>query len=165
LVEQEGKKGFVFCCQNFNQARPADTSIGARELFEALAKIPGRKVVFLDACRSGDVAGQPARDLTPGGRGPIILAACDRGESSYEIKGEPNALFAKALLEAMGERFECADRNKDNRLDAWELYDYAAQRVPVLLKEKKLSVVQTPARSPLQLARYPLLARQPPTKK
>jgi hypothetical protein len=165
LLEQGGKKGFVFCCQDFDQARPAETGIGARELFEALAKIPGRKVVFLDACRSGDVAGQPARDLTPGGRGPVILAACDRGECSYEIKGEPNALFAKALLEAMGERFGCADRNKDDHLDARELYDYAAQRVPELLKEKKLSVVQTPARSPHQLARYPLLARQPPTKK
>jgi hypothetical protein len=103
--------------------------------------------------------------LTPGGRGPIILAACDRGESSYEIKGAPHAVFATAILEAMGERFVRADQNGDGQLDAWELYEYTARRVPELLKEARVSVVQTPARSPVQLSRYPLLAGKPPAEK
>ncbi|HEY7427501.1 MAG TPA: caspase family protein, partial [Gemmataceae bacterium] len=162
-LPQGNRKQFVFCCPDFDQKRLDKTSISARELYQALAKIPGQKVVFLDACRSGHVAGQPARDLTPGGLGPIILAACDRGESSYEIQGAPHAVFATAILEAMGERFARADQNGDSRLDARELYDYAARRVPELLQ--KAGVVQTPARSPAQLARYPLLAGKLPAEK
>jgi hypothetical protein len=37
--------------------------------------------------------------------------------------------------------------------------------VPELLKEARVGVVQTPARSPVQLARYPLLAGKPPAEK
>jgi hypothetical protein len=98
--------------------------------------------------------------LTPGGRGPIILAACDRGESSYEIKGQPHALFATAILEAAGEGFRRADHNNDKQLDPQELFDYTFHRVPELLKIFGAKRSQTPSCFPPELERYPLVRQK-----
>jgi WD40 repeat protein len=162
VVGHKGETVPAFCCPDFDLNKLDTTSIRARELYEVLADIPCRKVVFLDICRSGGFV-RPVRDLTPGGRGPTILAACDRGESSYE---DPiklgHSLFAQAILEATGERFEFADRNHDGRLDAQEVFDYASERVPELAA--KLHASQTPVSFPAVLERYPLLGQAKTTK-
>jgi len=166
LVPQGGKSGFVFCCPDFDPARPARTSVSAHDLYDALAAVAGRKLVILDACRSGHLAGQPVRDLTPGGRGPIILAACDSGESSWEDPtGLRHGLFVYAILEAARERFERADENRDGRLDAREIFDYASDRLPELLKPFGPKVTQTPVSFPAEPERYDLLTRRPPARK
>jgi uncharacterized caspase-like protein len=193
VLDPEGKRNFVFCCPDFHPLKPK-TSINARELYEALADIPCRKVVFLDVCHSGEVV-RPVRDLTPGGRGPTILAACDSGESSWEpleAKGaaalnqksgaatpgadhkRPEAkgamaashsFFVAALLEAFGDRFQRADQDGDGRLDAREIYEYTSNRVPELLKDAKLNETQTPTCFPRRLGRNALLARSSPSRK
>jgi hypothetical protein len=54
-------------------------------------------VVLLDTCRSGGIL-NPIRALTPGGRGPSILASCDRNQLSYEDKFSEHGLFTLAVL-------------------------------------------------------------------
>jgi WD40 repeat protein len=125
---------FLFCPPTFDQKRPAETGIGSQELYQELAKLCCQKLVLLDVCRSG-VAVNPVRSLTPGGKGPRILASCDREESALEDPRLGHGLFAYALVEALGKEFARADRDGNDRLDAAELFTYAEQRLPALLKQ------------------------------
>jgi WD40 repeat protein len=161
LLEGEDNSTFVFCCPDYDPAR-GRTRITSHELYTALAKIPCRKTVFLDACRSGEAV-MPVRDLTPGGRGPNILAACDRNEESFESKKYEHGVFTYAILEAAGEKFDVANVRPDDGLDAKEIYDYARTRMPELLKAIKAPGSQTPTCFPSSLDRYDLIRR--PAKK
>jgi uncharacterized caspase-like protein len=154
-----GKSTFVFCCPDYDPKAPARTSLTSRELYEALAAIPCRKIVFLDACHAGDLASTPVRDLTPGGKGPTILAACSRGESSWEDPKRRHGVFTYALLEALGQAFEQADENRDGRLDARELFQYTDARLPALLREINKEGSQHPTRFPAELEGHPLVGK------
>jgi WD40 repeat protein len=191
VLGPEDKGTFVFCCPDFDEGEPK-TYISARKLYELLASIPCQKVVFLDVCHPGEVARQrPVRDLTPGGRGPIILAACDRGEFSHErppiatgalalnreaSKGKsggdlklPAAKGAKAeihsyFVTALLEAFqeERADEDGNGLLDAREIFAYTSDRVPELINEDKQNVSQNPTSNLAGLGRNILLARGVP---
>lgn len=137
--EARSKSTFVFCGPNYSREKYQDTGIDNDTLYEQLATIPGRKVVFLDACHSGEAVYNPARFLLPNGQGPIIVTACDRSQFSFEHNKYGNGLFTYALLQAFGTGFGDADRTgpdgkPDGRLDAGELYDYICRQMPGLLK-------------------------------
>jgi WD40 repeat protein len=152
---------FVFCCPHYDPARPEETGVSSRVLYEKLAAIPCRKLVLLDACHSGEAVANPVRTLTPGGQGPIILAACDRNQLSYENKAFGHGLFTYAILEALGDRFSQADRNGDGRLDATELYAYVRGRMPALLEQIGLDEGrQVPIKFPPKPERYPVAGRK-----
>jgi WD40 repeat protein len=153
--EQPGKNRFVFCTPTFDIARPEETGITSQALYEALAVLPCRKLVLLDVCHAG-LAANPVRDLTPGGKGPIILASCDKTESAVEDDTYKHGLFTYALIEALGTAFDKADKNKDGKLDADELFAYAEGRVPELLKTVKREEGQNPTRFPLSPEPAPL---------
>jgi hypothetical protein len=89
----------------------------------------------VDACQSGEAAASPVRVLVPGGQGPIVMAACDRNQKSYEDPKLKHGLFTYAILEALGEHFKQADINGDKQLDAAEIYNYTRSRMPALLKQ------------------------------
>ena len=139
--EEEGKDTkrslFIFCCPRFQGDNPEKTGLTSEVLYEKLAAINCRKLVLLDACHSGEAASNPVRGLTPGGQGPVILAACDRNQHSYENPKFGHGLFTYCLLEALGERFAKADADGNKKLDTRELYDYARARLPELLGEIK----------------------------
>lgn len=152
-----GESTFIFCCPDYDRKRYAQTGITSQTLYETLALIPGRKVVILDACHSGEAVANPIRSLTPGGKGPIILAACDRSEFSFEHEKFGHGLFTYAVLEALGPAFERADRDRNGTLDAAEVFTYAQARLPELLKEiKRAEDDQNPISFPAKLESYPL---------
>jgi hypothetical protein len=132
---------FVFCCPRFDPARPEETGLTSRLLADKLAALPCRKVVLLDACHAGEATTSLVRDLTPEGQGPVILAACDRSQFSYEYRepGRPagNGVFTLALSEALGDRLAEA-AGADGELTARELFAYTRGRVPELLKRLNL---------------------------
>ncbi len=137
-----GKSQFVFCCADYDPKRPAETGLAADQLFKVLVRIPCRKLILLDACRSGSLTSGPTGDLLPAGKGPAILAACDHKQRSFEHEafGEPgrggHGAFTKAVLEALGREFDKADASpKDGRLDEQELHRYVLGRMPALLKQ------------------------------
>src|SRR5262249_46121581 len=135
LQQQADGSTFVFCCPNYDRQRYAETGLTSQDLYEALAALPCRKIVFLDACRSGALAINPVRGLTPGGKGPTILAACDRSQPSYEHEKFGHGVFTYAILEALDKSFARADRNGDGTLDAEEIFAFVQARMPELLKE------------------------------
>src|SRR5262249_32611680 len=54
---------FFFLCADSNSKKP-ETRLTSRKLYDLLSDIPCRKLVLLDACRSGAVVSNPLRDLT-----------------------------------------------------------------------------------------------------
>ncbi len=160
LAGPEKDKEFVFCCPSYDPKQYATTGLTSHDLYEALAAIRCRKVVFLDACHSGDLALNPVRDLTPGGQGPIIVSACDQAESSWEEgKLLKHGLFTYALLEAMSKGFDEADQDpKDGQLNVPELYEYIRNRVAQLTEEIK-KPPQTPVCFPPEPERFPLVKK------
>jgi uncharacterized caspase-like protein len=157
---------FVFCGPDFDLNNPTETGISSELLYEKLAAIAGHKVVILDACHSGDAAINPVHGLVPGGQGPVIMAACDRHQVSFEFPkddkdGRRHGLFTYAILEALGEKFQEADTNKDGALDAAEIYWYTRKRMPELLKQikqsedKQVPILFAPAEKMVPLAKLP----------
>jgi hypothetical protein len=122
---------FVLCCQDYSPHSPQQTAVRMDELIEWLVQLNCRKLVLLDACRTGGVA-DALRRILPTEQGPIVLSACGLHERSYEDAQLGHGVFTYALLEALGARFRAADRNSDGVLTVEELYRYVAMRVPEL---------------------------------
>ena len=153
---------FLFCCPDYSPDKPAATALSAEELFAALAKINCRKVVLLDACHSGRAtAANLVRRCVPNGQGPIIIAACDQGELSYEHEKYGHGLFTFAVLDALDKTkgYRKADYNSDGALSADELFAHVAAKVPDLLKRAGLKEPQTPVSFPRELPKAALLKR------
>ncbi|GIW84511.1 MAG: hypothetical protein KatS3mg107_0171 [Gemmataceae bacterium] len=153
---------FVLCCHDYAPQAASRTAIGGEELVAALSRLNCRKLVLLDACRSGRTAEAGLlRRLVPLGQGPTIIAACDLHEQSYEDAALQHGVFTYAILEALGPRFRAADRNSDGTLTVEELYQYVSRRVPELLRESRVEHQQHPVcfPPPHALPHLPLVAR------
>ena len=145
FLPTEARKGesrrstFVFCGPDFDLKKPLGTGLSSEILYEKLAAIGGHKVVIVDACHSGEAAVNPVRGLVPSGQGPVIMAACDRNQVSYEFPSDaPNnprhGLFTYAILQAVGEKFADADTDHKGELNAAQIFKYTRRRMPELLK-------------------------------
>jgi WD40 repeat protein len=156
-----GSDTFVFCCPDYDRRRFQQTGITARDLYDALARVPCRKVLFLDACHAGDAATDtsPVRGLTPGARGLIVLCACDRSQEALG-NARYGSLFTYAVAEALDRAggFSRADTNQDQVLDAAELAAYVRARLPELITEIKAGSAQTPTYFPVFPPPLPLAA-------
>lgn len=141
-------------------------------IMETLDKIPCKKLVFIDACRTQE---QPASYLaSSGARSGIkkpqkeaiyelinaevnsqFLLSCSPGESSFEDKTWENGAFTKALLEAlpgkqlMSDGIIKADANEDGYLSMYELSKFVQRRVPQLVRSAKKNAPQNPVLRPL----------------
>jgi uncharacterized caspase-like protein/WD40 repeat protein len=158
-----GEGTFLFCCSDYSPAKPDATALSVEEMFAALAKINCRKLVLIDACHSGRAtAPNVLRRCVPNGQGPVIIAACDQSELSYEDPAIGHGLFTDAILDALDKNrsFRKADYNSDGALSADELYEYVAAQVPLLMRKiGKKDVTQTPICFPRELPKAPLLKK------
>ena len=147
---------FVFCCRDFNPAKPLETGVTDEELIAALAECPARKLLLLDACHSGQTATDSViRHLVPDGQGPAIIAACDQQESSLEHDAFGHGLFTAAVIEALTTKLADADAGKDGLLDPQELYDYLGNRIrDMLVQINTVPTRQQPRSFPLDLPRF-----------
>jgi WD40 repeat protein len=130
---------FWFCCPLFSVAAPSKDGLRIKEIYDALADLPCRKLVLLDACHSGNVTTPRdvnlVRALSEGGVGPVVMAACEPRESAWEdrlIYDRASGLFTVAILQALDEQFDRAARKKKH-LDLVDLEVYVRRRVPELL--------------------------------
>lgn len=133
----------------FDMERPTETGLSSATLFEGLSKIPCRKLILLDACHSYGSA-DLVRELTPTGVGPIIFTACDSRESAFELPYLGHGVFTTALLEALGEKSDSADLDKNGFLTSDELFAHIGSRVPVIVQKGRgllgPDATQTPRR-------------------
>ncbi|MEP4081719.1 caspase family protein [Parasphingorhabdus sp.] len=88
-----------------------DISLSQEDFYSALAEIPGVKILFIDACRAGDVAMALHRNIagfmnsirTGPGMSLFAFASTDSGELSEECTGLgiENGCFTASLLKAI----------------------------------------------------------------
>jgi hypothetical protein len=163
LAAVPGTGVFLLCCPDYSPAQPGATALSVEELFAALARINCRKLVLVDACHSGRATvPNLVRRCVPDGHGPLVIAACEQSELSYEDPRFGHGLFTYALLDALdkNKNFRKADYNSDGALSPEELFEYVAAQVPLLLRKTgKTTETQTPICFPRQLPKTPLLKK------
>ena len=136
---------FVFCCSNYSPSTAATTTVSGEELFDLLADFNCRKLVLLDTCHAGGaVDANLLRRCIPNGQGPVVIAACDESEKSFEDDRLRHGVFTYAVLEALGPKFRAANRASDGKLTAEELFAYVSERVPELMKLYRPGNTQNP---------------------
>jgi WD40 repeat protein len=140
VVDELPPQSFAFVGPDFDAQRPNKTGLTSRDLYEAIIRLPCRKVILLDACHSGTVGISPVRELTRDGIGPVILAACSPDESAIEFSEmdnlkRANGLFTLAIIKALSEDFEEVDKDRNQLIDARELSSYVPGKVVKMVQQ------------------------------
>jgi len=155
MADKGIKQTFTFICPRFDMKQPGKTGVTGEQIYDRLVDLKCRKLVLLDACHSGDVAVNPVRQLCLDGMGPVVISACrpDQSALTDDLEG---SLFTQCVNEALSNRFDQADRNKDGCLDVEELIEYVRVRLKEQLtreQKKNPSLKQDLDYSPLKLDR------------
>jgi len=137
------------------------------EVMQRLAYIPARKLVILDACHSGSAisnfdelaevnsksGGENSQslskaivDLADASKQYYMMSSCKEGQLSYEDPNGENGIFTRALLEAFSNKkvsgsfgeISADEEPSDGVLYLQELFYFAKERIPILLKDKKV---------------------------
>lgn len=143
-------------------ARLMRTAIDSKELVKYVDAIPGKRVLFLDSCRSGGVQGLKRRgpndiaglvnELTSAASGLVVFSASTSRQDSLEKDEWGNGAFTKALVEGLtGMAADGKGAVRINALDA-----YIAERVKALTSGRQSPMTAKPQlieNFPLSLAR------------
>ena len=135
---------------------PADllaTGVSGSQFKDALAAIPGRVPVLLDACHAGAAGGDRRkavrvltddliRDLVTDDYGVIVMCSSMGREYSMESEEHQQGYFTVALLEALTGK---ADYNKDGLVYLTEIDTYLSDRVKTLTQGQQHPVTTKPA--------------------
>jgi WD40 repeat protein len=128
------------------------TGIVASQFKDALAAIPGRVLVLLDACHAGAAGGDRRkavyvmaddliRDLATDDYGVIVMCSSMGREYSMESDRHQQGYFTVALLEALNGK---ADTNQDQLVYLTEIDAYIADRVKTLTDGMQHPVTSKP---------------------
>ena len=109
------------------------TMLSGSELQDALRQIPGRVVLMLDTCHSGNVLGKRSlnrfiNDLTSENR-IVVFAASTGDQVARESSDWNNGVFTKALVEGLR---GVADYAEDSKITVSELETWTSVRVSQL---------------------------------
>lgn len=129
------------------------TSVSGNQFKDALAMIPGRVLVLLDACHAGAAGGDRRkairgladdliRDLVTDDYGAIVMCSSMGGEYSMESDEHQQGYFTLALIEAISGK---ADYNHDGFVYLTEADAYLADRIKALTQGQQHPVTIKPA--------------------
>lgn len=135
-----------------------------REVINPLREVNCKKIIFLDACFSGNASsgGKTGADdlseaiigILNAAPGITIIASSGKTEKSWELESYGHGSFSQAMIEALSEK---ADRNKDDIINLDEVFAYVAKRVPELNKAAG-QPDQNPTRTDNDLGGMPIFA-------
>ncbi len=167
----DARQKFWFLTREADLARLRATAISNDDLVEMVSSIPGKKVLFIDACYAGAAmaAGARGADVTPdmnkvlndfstAGRGLVVFSASTGTEHSREdVRWDRHGAFTKALIEAIGEGKAWIDSSGEITTDL--LDHYLVERVKDLTGGVQHPVMSRPILPdfPIALA-FPSLA-------
>jgi WD40 repeat protein len=130
---------FYFLPVSANIARLKSTCIPFSDFENTLGAIPGKVVVFADACHSGGIytdasVGKPditrlVNELSADEVGAVIFSSCTPRQLSYENDTWRNGAFTKALVEGID---GSADLMHKNKVSVKSLDLYVSDRVSTL---------------------------------
>jgi WD40 repeat protein len=130
---------FYFLTADSDPDKLRSSAVSGTELKAALRDMPGRVVLFLDACHSGAFAGDTRsegltedlfRDLTSDECG-VVMVCSSRGKevSRQRNMGEKGGLFTLALVEGLSGK---AARDRNGAIYLPALFEYVNKRVKEL---------------------------------
>ncbi len=110
------------------------TALAWEEVGSAFDGLKGRVIVFLDACRSGSVAGAGTNDdavsALIGGRPPITVIAAAKGrQDSEEGSSGEGGYFTNAVIRAITADRSATDSNSNGAIELTELYGVVKRTV------------------------------------
>lgn len=140
-----------------------------REILDVLKGISCRKLIFIDACKSGGsakgVEENNNRQLATAilkvlytSPGLTRITSSQEGQNSYEINKLENGAFTAAIKEALTYKQRLVDVNGDLIITIGELFGFISSRVPQLVQEYyDSSTLQMPSMPDFELREdYPL---------
>lgn len=140
--------GYYFMTHEADLDRLASTAVPFQTIRASLASLPGRVVVFVDTCHSGNAIGKalPRRasdptvainDLASSENGLVVFASSTGEQLSQEDPAWGNGAFTKAVVEGL---LGAADFKKRGRVTYKGLDAYVADRVDELTKGEQTPV-------------------------
>jgi WD40 repeat protein len=130
----DGKNNFWFLTREADLSKLRTTAISNDDLLDSMTSVPGKKILFIDACHSGAAmaAGTKAtppdmnkvvNDFSTAGSGLVVYAASTGTEFAHEdAKWDSHGAFAEALIEAIGNGKASIDSTRRITTDMLDLY-------------------------------------------
>jgi WD40 repeat protein len=128
---------------DFDTKKPDSTGVVYSAIRGTLAEIPGRAILFIDTCHSGNVLGKTdltavINDLTARENNVVVFASSTQKETSQESDAWKNGAFTKVLVEGMrggGDIF------KDGKVMYTGLHAYLSRTVSAMTGNAQHPVV------------------------
>jgi hypothetical protein len=163
----DAKNEFWFLTHEVDPTQLLTTALSGEDIIGILHRLPGKKVLFLDACHAGAIftaathASRPSvdvnksvNDFATAESGLVVYGASTGRELSIESNDWKHGAFTKALIEAIGE--DKADLMRKRKITTASLASYLAERVKQLTDGEQHPVMSRPDAVPdfpLALAR------------
>ena len=149
---------FYIQADDYDPIRKKTTSIAYDDLADNLKSMPGKKIVFIDACHSGgakaqiSAINQAIRQHRLTKEGVSVITSSQEDQTSYEDTAWQNGAFTEAILQALTGK---ADNDRNGILTIEELYQYLRQAVPSMVKQRK-NQLQMPFMTSSELGNLPI---------
>jgi hypothetical protein len=128
---QEDTYATMFATIDTENDDPSRTALSWERIVELLPKEIEELVVVLDICHAKNMPGVRLREETNKKMRRAVLLTAMNGQSAYELKDKSNSVFAKALIEAVGEGKVPL---RAGELRFRDVVDYVQRRVPTIAK-------------------------------
>ena len=151
----DAKNEFWYLPYEADTSRLLSTAVSRTEMMGVLRDLPGKKILFLDACHAGAVLASAAHtrsakvdlngainDFATADSGLVVYGASTGREFSIENDEWKHGAFTKALIEAIGEGK--ADILHNGRITTALLDAYLAERVKELTGGEQHPVMSRP---------------------
>ena len=134
---------FYFMPVNADLERINATCVGYREIKNTISNVPGKLLVFMDACHSGNVLGNQrssnsindaVNEIASASNAPVVYTSSTEAQYSLESTEWNNGAFTKALIEGLLGK---ADMTGNKMITIKSLDYYIAQRVKELTQGKQ----------------------------
>lgn len=144
-----GRGQYFFMPHDAQHERLAATAVPEASIRDALAKIRGRALFFVDTCYAGNVIGgnnsvelsKLANTLASSENGVIVFASSSGRQSSEEKDEWGNGAFTKALIQGLG---GAADLNRSGRISFKGLDYFVSEEVNRLTSGRQTPVTISP---------------------
>lgn len=140
------KDGFIIPGSDYRADNPRTQIRFQEEVLDNLKEIKCKKILFIDACKSGAAKGG-AENLSANALlaeniykilatapGIATLSSSDKDQSSYEHNELENGFFTAAIIEALTQKVTQVDKNSDRIITLGELYQFLQNRIPELVQ-------------------------------
>lgn len=144
----DGAGEYLFLPRDAQLDRLRETGLSFRRIGDQLASLPGRTVMFVDTCHSGNIVGRlragqgqnhaaAVNELASSEKNIVVFASSTGGQLSLEDPAWGNGAFTKALLEGIDGK---ADLLKRGRVTYKQLDAYVSDRVDELTQGRQTPV-------------------------